>query len=397
MPSVSIVYFDAGGGHRTTACAIREAIVIRNYGWNVELLNLGDILAPIDPFSSLFGIKIHELYNRILRTGMTAGFSLYLKALISIIRATHAQQVRLLKNQWHRSTPDLVISVVPLFNRAFYDSLPGGRLVTVLTDRVDLARHFWIEPQQQFFVCGSPESVKQAHTAGVPERFVYQTSGMVIHPKFYAHRHVDVAAGRIALGLNPTVPTGVAMWGDQGSRSMIDLIKNIKIAKSCVQMIFVCGHNELIARELDRYSSYGRTAVVRYTDAVDHYMRIAEFFVGKPGPGCISEALAMRLPLIVESNHRTLPQERHNAAWIDATHTGIVVKTCRQAIHAIDRLLTQEWREQMLERIPQFENNAVWEVADLLENILHTMPQDRHRCADSVSSPTLVDSKALAH
>ena len=40
------------------------------------------------------------------------------------------------------------------------------------------------------------------------------------------------------------------------------------------------------------------------------------YFIGKPGPGSISEAVAMRLPVIVECNAWTLPQERYNAEWI---------------------------------------------------------------------------------
>lgn len=376
MRRISIVYFDAGGGHRTTAHAIKEAIRLRNYEWDVELLNLGDLLAPIDPLNILFGIKIHELYNRTLRTGATVGFRLYLKALILIIRVKHAQQVQMLRDQWNCSNPDLVVSVVPLFNRALYDSLPRGRLVTVLTDRVNIARHFWIEPQEQFFVCGSPESANQAHLAGVPKHLVYQTSGMVIHPRFYQRQRVDVGAERVALGLDPTIPTGLAMWGDQGSGSMVDLIKEIDKTKVRVQMIVLCGRNESVARELDQYSGCMRIAVVRYTDAVDRYMRIADFFIGKPGPGCISEALAMHLPLVLELNQRTLPQERHNARWIEAMHMGIVVESCRQAANAVVQLLVPGWREQALWPIPNVENNAVWELTDLLQSVLQATPPD---------------------
>ncbi len=45
-------------------------------------------------------------------------------------------------------------------------------------------------------------------------------------------------------------------------------------------------------------------------------MHASDFFIGKPGPGSISEALAMKLPVIVERNAWTLPQERYNADWV---------------------------------------------------------------------------------
>ena len=39
-----------------------------------------------------------------------------------------------------------------------------------------------------------------------------------------------------------------------------------------------------------------------FTAEMPYYMQLSDFFIGKPGPGSISEAIAMRLPVIVESN-----------------------------------------------------------------------------------------------
>ena len=56
-----------------------------------------------------------------------------------------------------------------------------------------------------------------------------------------------------------------------------------------------------------------------FTKEVPRYMQLADYFIGKPGPGSISEAVAMRLPVIVERNAWTLPQERYNADWVRET------------------------------------------------------------------------------
>ena len=53
-----------------------------------------------------------------------------------------------------------------------------------------------------------------------------------------------------------------------------------------------------------------------FTKEVPRYMQLADYFIGKPGPGSISEAVAMQLPVIVERNAWTLPQERYNADWV---------------------------------------------------------------------------------
>jgi len=62
--------------------------------------------------------------------------------------------VRLLEAHWRASRPDLVVSLVPNFNRAIGESLrraaPGTPLVTILTDLADYPPHFWIERQTQY-------------------------------------------------------------------------------------------------------------------------------------------------------------------------------------------------------------------------------------------------------
>ena len=51
-------------------------------------------------------------------------------------------------------------------------------------------------------------------------------------------------------------------------------------------------------------------------------MQLADYFIGKPGPGSISEASPCACPVIVERNAWTLPQERYNADWIREQRRG---------------------------------------------------------------------------
>ena len=58
-------------------------------------------------------------------------------------------------------------------------------------------------------------------------------------------------------------------------------------------------------------------------------MQLADYFIGKPGPGSISEAVAMHLPVIVERNAWTMPQERYNADWLIEKGVGIALPNFR--------------------------------------------------------------------
>jgi UDP-N-acetylglucosamine:LPS N-acetylglucosamine transferase len=97
-------------------------------------------------------------------------------------------------------------------------------------------------------------------------------------------------------------------------------------------------------------------------------MRLSDFFIGKPGPGSISEAIAMQLPVIVERNARTLPQERYNADWVREHRVGIVLENFRGIAAAVQRLTRD--LETFRANVAKIQNRAVFEIPEILEGVL---------------------------
>jgi 1,2-diacylglycerol 3-beta-galactosyltransferase len=96
-------------------------------------------------------------------------------------------------------------------------------------------------------------------------------------------------------------------------------------------------------------------------------MALADFFIGKPGPGSISEALQFHLPVIVECNSKTLPQERYNAAWVTENGYGIVVPSFKNIVPAVQRLLQDATFAEFRLRAGAYSNRALFEVPAILE------------------------------
>ena len=99
-------------------------------------------------------------------------------------------------------------------------------------------------------------------------------------------------------------------------------------------------------------------------------MQLADYVIGKPGPGSISEAVVMRLPVIVERNAWTLPQERYNADWIREQGVGLVLPDFRGIAAAVDRLLDPGQYEKFRAATARLDNRAVFEIPEILERIL---------------------------
>jgi 1,2-diacylglycerol 3-beta-galactosyltransferase len=106
-------------------------------------------------------------------------------------------------------------------------------------------------------------------------------------------------------------------------------------------------------------------------------MQLSDFFIGKPGPGSISEALHMKLPVIVECNAWTLPQERYNATWITQNQLGLVLRNFRGIRRAVANLLELETYEKYRANAAAINNRAVFEIPEILEKILATADERR--------------------
>src|SRR5580704_17144566 len=119
---IHLVFFDAGGGHRNAATALQVQIERQGLPLDVSLVNLQEILDPLDVLRKFTGIRIQDMYNRMLRNGWTLGSPQLMRVLQLVVRTYHAPSVRMLERFWRASDPDMVVSLVPHFNRALRES-----------------------------------------------------------------------------------------------------------------------------------------------------------------------------------------------------------------------------------------------------------------------------------
>ncbi|WP_088280043.1 galactosyldiacylglycerol synthase [Ideonella sp. A 288] len=374
MTTVDLVYFNAGGGHRAAALALQAVIRQQRRHWQVRLVNLVDMLDPQGRFRELVGLAPEDLYNRRLARGWTLGLAQELKLLQGAIRLGHAAMLRRLVPHWRQAAPDLVVSLVPNFNRALCDSLvqalPHVPFVTVMTDMADLPPNFWLaQGLPQHLVCGTATALAQARAAGHPERLLHVASGMILRPEFYEPLAIDRAAERQALGLPPHQPTGVVMFGGHGSQAMLGIARRL----SDTPLILLCGHNAELARRLRAQPAVAPRVVLEFTPDVRRFMAMGDFFVGKPGPGCLSEAVHLGLPIITVRNAFTMPQERFNADWVEDNGLGIVLRRFNRIVPAVHTLVDD--LRAFRYRVARMHNLAVFEVPEILADVLATAAQ----------------------
>ncbi len=379
MKKVHILFHDAGGGHRNAAVALQTVLAQQHRPWQVELVQFQELTDRLDVLRRLTGIRIQEQYNVILQNGWTLGATALLRVLQATIRIFHKPLVRLLEEFWRKNPADLLVSVIPHFNREIYESwnnvCPGRPFVTIITDLADFPPHFWIESpvpgkSEQYIIAGTQRAVEQAKAIGHDDAHIFATSGMILRPDFYVPDNSDPLALRAELGLQPNLPTAIVLFGGHGSKVMFDITERLDAAGLPVQLILICGRNEALAAKLRARKWRMPVNVIGFTKEIHKWMRAADFLIGKPGPGSIAEAMVRKLPVLIECNSWTLPQERYNAEWVLEKRVGIVLKSFKEVAEGVRQMLDPATLAEFRKNVAAQNNRAIFEIPEILAKLL---------------------------
>jgi hypothetical protein len=375
MEKIHLLFHDAGGGHRNAAVALQTVIAQQKRPWNVELVQFQQLTDKLDVLRKLTGIRIEEQYNSLLRHGWTLGAKLLLRVLQATIWVFHKPLVKLLVDYFQKNPADLLVSVIPHFNREITEAwtkvYPERPFVTIITDFADYPPRFWIEPmKEQHVICGTERAVQQARAMGKDDAHVFATSGMILRPDFYVADNTDQVALRRELGLEPDRLTGMLLFGGFGSGVMYQIAEELEKARLPVQLIVICGRNEKLARKFRARGWNLPLHIVGFTKEIHRLMRAADFLIGKPGPGSIAEAMVRRLPVIVECNAWTLPQERYNTEWVKEKRVGIVLHHFTEIVEGVKQFNESETLQEFRRNVASIENRAVFEIPEILGRLL---------------------------
>lgn len=315
---VAVIYTDAGGGHRASAFALK-ACLEGSGRYRVSLINPYTSLIPHLDLFSRFGSRTGEnIYNEVIlrqgRTGLTCW--LFYAALRLNYVFCERPAIRILARHFEDIRPDVVLSVMPLGNRVMLEALKRYRATitegllpegaVMITDWAELARGVWFPNRADYHaICGTQDALRNAEKLPKLAGKVHAMGGLLIRPEF-----TDPAerASKQALNLDPARPVVTVLYGAQGSMRMIELAKAMRDVPHTAQVAFLCGRNEALAGELRTMDLPYPVQVLGFTDKVAQYLSASDLFIGKPGPGSTSEAMALGLSMLLDKS-LALPQE----------------------------------------------------------------------------------------
>lgn len=334
------LFSDTGGGHRSTAHAVAQALQGR-YGDRVQI-ELVDGLAEYAPWPFNHPTTIYPKMLSLKGLVWITGFYL----------SDGPRRVKLPAAGWELMTStamrrllrehpaDLIVSCHAAFNHLLRHLLSrtnnGARLVTLVTD-LTAAHAFWFAPGVTRCLVPTQDTRQNALVRGLSTECVLET-GLPVRPCFAEVAKEDPAAVRQRLGLRIDLPVVLLVSGAEGMWSPRRLYKSVASSGIKAQLVMIAGRNKRLQSKLTAETWPLPVRVEGFVPNMHEWMRAADLLVTRASPTIISEALVMGLPMILSG---ALPgHERPNVDYVVQAGAGTWAPRPEQAATTVCELLT---------------------------------------------------------
>jgi len=323
MKKILILMTDAGGGHRASAEALRDAFQERfASAFQIEIVDMWTkhTPPPVSRLPKAYRYLVTEVpwfYKWLFRTTQNPQVTEdMLDAFYYYVRREVARALRFY-------APDLIISVHPFMQHVPLRVLARMQVqvpfTTVITDWITI-HPSWLHPGVDLCFVPNQEVHAMALEAGLcPEQV--RMSGLPIRPAF-ARPPRARAALREELGMAPDLPAALLVGGGEGMGPVAAIARAVaeRLASAgggggpAGQLVVVCGRNRKLHAELSAVNWPVPTVVNGFVQNMPDWMAASDCIITKAGPGTIAEALAVGLPMVLSGY--IVGQEEGNAPYV---------------------------------------------------------------------------------
>jgi 1,2-diacylglycerol 3-beta-galactosyltransferase len=334
-PRAVFLFSDTGGGHRSAAEAVAEAVA-RRHGGRIEVL-LVDALrnyAPT-PFNRLPG-----LYPRMVRTPRMWGMGFRVSngrqrgRVLTMLVWPYVR--RACQRLVAEVSGDLFVSFHPLLIAPFIKALGPKRppFYAVVTDLVS-GHSLWYHGRLDLCFLPTAEAEARARVNRMPPEKL-RVVGLPVAERF-CQPPGDRQLLRAGLGWPTDGPIVLVVGGGEGMGPLYETARAVARSGVAAAMAIVSGRNVGLRRRLEQVEWEIPTWVYGFEQRMPEMMQAATILVTKAGPSTIAEAANAGLPLVLYS---CLPgQEEGNVEYVVTGGLGRWAPGPSQTANAVRELL----------------------------------------------------------
>lgn len=345
-PHIVFYFSDTGGGHRSAAEAIIEAIN-SEYRDQVttEMVDFFKDYAPL-PFN-----YAGEMYPYMVKSPKLWSASFHAtdgRARARMITTTMWPIARQAAKTLVKSHPaDLIVTVHPFANTFALKALGTQRppFINVVTDMVT-THALWYDNRADLILVPTETARQRALKYRMPSEKL-RVVGLPVADR-YCQPLVKKSTLRRKLGWPVNKPVVLLVGGGEGMGPLAKTAAEIDASGLDVAQVIVCGRNQRLKADLEAQRWENPTCIYGFVREMPDFMRAADFIVTKAGPGTIAEALNAQLPIILYSK---LPgQEDGNVSFVEEEGAGVWAPRPIDVVRALTRWISRpEERKKVIE------------------------------------------------
>jgi 1,2-diacylglycerol 3-beta-galactosyltransferase len=375
QPSILFLFSDTGGGHRSAAEAIIEAIQLEFPGqFDTRMVDIFRQYAPL-PLNYAPDIYPHlSRYPKMWKLGYeVSDGTRRIRAFYDVMwpylrRAVH----QLLKE----NPVDLIVSVHQLVNIPLLRSRLSNniRFVTVVTDLVS-THSAWYHTGADLVIVPTIPAKEKALKSGLP------TEKIMVIGQPIAQKFVNQTQNKIELrdrfGWDKDLLTVLLVGGGEGMGNLERHAMAINHSNLPIQLIIVAGRNQPLKTKLENQKWNMPTRIFAFVKEMPEFMQASDILITKAGPGTISEAFIAGLPLILYSK---MPgQEDGNVGYVTNQGAGIWAPNPDQLVECLINWINhpEELKMVALRSTQLAKPNASRDIAKALEKQLRITLDNR--------------------
>ncbi len=316
---IVFLFSDTGGGHRSAAEAIIEALEIEFPGcFNLEMVDIFKEYGPV-PLNYM-----PDLYPQMVKLPHAWGLGYKLSnghPQARVMTASAWPVMRKAMRQLIQDHPaDLIVSVHPLAAAPVLKALGHERVpfINIVTDLVT-THALWYHRQADLCIVPTQPAYERALQCGLrPEQV--QVVGLPVADRF-CQPAGDREQLRQRLGWSQGLPVVLLVGGGEGMGPLEQTAEAVAASGLPLSLVIIAGRNQALKARLEARRWPIPTRVYGFVREMPDFMRASDFLVTKAGPGTISEAMNAGLPVILYS--RLPGQEDGNVSYVVGEGAGV--------------------------------------------------------------------------
>jgi 1,2-diacylglycerol 3-beta-galactosyltransferase len=333
-PKIVFLFSDTGGGHRSAAEAIIEALEKQYPGrFEAEMVDFFKNYGP--PPLNYAGPTYPAMSN--MKLIWAVGYKILddKKRMDALYETLKPYTKPYIKKLFKEHPCDLFVSVHSIVNQPILCSqYRKAPLIIVVVDLV-YPPAFWYQKETDLIITPTEPAYQRGLLLGVPPEKM-KLVGLPISSRFIEMK-ASPAGIRKKYGWALNRPLVLMVGGGEGMGKIKPAALAINRANLPISLVIVTGKNLRLKKQLENQSWNIPVHIYGFTKDLPEFMQAADILLTKAGPTTLCEAFQMGKPIIIFSY---VPgQEKGNVIYTVENGAGVYASTADRVVRALHKWL----------------------------------------------------------